>query len=161
MQHKAGFYTGCVCSFSSDVSTVWELCALVLGCRVGWRALGICCCQGLIPVEEAQEQRGSQAVSRHCSKPVRIPLLVSASVSLQRRKLSWVFSWPCTEGQCDPSSAAKIPVNRSCSLFVSALCPLCLHSRHSVQRGGVFLVNNLFVRHFCLLVYSICWSYFA
>lgn len=62
---------------------------------------GICFCQGLIPVEEAQEQRASQAVSRHCSKPVRISVLVCAFpvVSLQRRKLSGVFSWPCTEGQ--------------------------------------------------------------
>lgn len=51
---------------------------------------GICSCQGLIPVEEAQEQRASQAVSRHCSKPVRISVLVCAFpvVSLQRRKLS-------------------------------------------------------------------------
>lgn len=131
---------------------LWRLYSVRITCTwvQGWMGalglLGICSRQGLIPVEEAAEQRAPQAVSRHCSKPVRIPVLACASVSPEEKALLSVqlamhrgSVWP------QHSSAAKIPVSRSRSLFVSACLLSVVLAQKTFSPKGWCIFSKLFV----------------
>lgn len=100
---------------------------------------------GAHPCGGGRRAESTQAVSRHCSNPVRIPLLACASVSLQRRKPSWVCSWPCTEGQCDPSTALlpkSLWTDHIHFLFQPAARCACTED---IQSKGWCIFSKLFV----------------